>query len=62
MLQYNDNKILPYLAPFINLYDAVRHQYTKRYFNFTKTNEHGKVIQKYNGQLSANEILKALNK
>ena len=47
MLQYNDNKILPYLKPFINLYDAGRHQYTKRYFNFTKTNEHGKVIQKY---------------
>ena len=47
MLQYNDNKILPYLKPFINLYEAGRHQYTKRYFNFTKTNEHGKVIQNY---------------
>ena len=47
MLQINDNKILPYLKPFINLYDAGRHQYTKRYFNFTKTNEHGKVIQNY---------------
>ena len=47
MLQINDNKILPYLKPFINLYDAGRHHYTKRYFNFTKTNEKGKVIQKY---------------
>ena len=47
MLQINDNKILPYLKPFINLYDAGRHQYTKRYFNFTKTNEKGKVIQNY---------------
>ena len=47
MLQINDNKILPYLKPFINLYDAGRHHYTKRYFNFTKTNEKGKVIQNY---------------
>ena len=47
MLQINDNKILPYLKPFINLYDAGRHHYTKRYFNFTKINEKGKVIQKY---------------
>ena len=47
MLQYNDNKILPYLKPFINLYDAGRHQYTKRSLHIKKTDEHGKVKPKY---------------
>ena len=55
MLQYNDNKILPYLKPFINLYDAGRHQYTKRSLHFKKTDAHGKVKPKYikgNGSLT----------
>ena len=47
MLQINDNKILPYLKPFINLYDAGRHQYTKRSLHIKKTDAHGKVKPKY---------------
>ena len=47
MLQYNDNKILPYLKPFINLYDAGRHQYTKRSLHIKKTDANGKVKPKY---------------
>ena len=47
MLQYNDNKILPYLKPFINLYDAGRHEYTKRSLHIKKTDAHGKVKPKY---------------
>lgn len=55
MLQYNDNKILPYLKPFINLYDAGRHEYTKRSLHIKKTDAHGKVKPKYikgNGSLT----------
>jgi len=47
MLQINDNKILPYLKPFINLYDAGRHHYTKRSLHIKKTDAHGKVKPKY---------------
>lgn len=55
MLNINDNKILPYLKPFINLYDAGRHHYTKRSLHFKKTDAHGKVKPKYikgNGSLT----------
>ena len=55
MLQINDNKILPYLKPFINLYDAGRHHYTKRSLHIKKTDAHGKVKPKYikgNGSLT----------
>ena len=47
MLQINDNKILPYLKPFINLYDAGRHEYTKRSLHIKKTDANGKVKPKY---------------